>query len=80
MKIVHIEKYKNHRIEVYEQEPSIEYPLDVEWEDLDPDHLGTHAYKIFNEKKELFYEDKTSMWDTQACLENAFQDIDSLGT
>jgi len=76
MKKVKTEKYEEYTIEVYEQEPNIEYPLNVECEDLDPEHLGTHAYKIFDKKNELIYEDKTSMWDTQACLENARADVD----
>jgi hypothetical protein len=76
MKKVETEKYEGYTIEVYEQEPNIEYPLNVEWEDLDPEHLGTHAYKVFDKKNELIYEDKTSMWDTQACLENARADVD----
>ena len=75
MKIIHTEKYKNHRIEVYEQKPNVEYPLNEDWENLDPEHLGTHAYKIFDEKKELVYDDKTSMWDIGACIEIAQQDI-----
>jgi hypothetical protein len=75
MKKVKAEKYKNFTIEIYEQQASIEYPLNEDWENLDPEHLGTHAYKIFDEKKELVYEDKTSMWDIGACLENAQEDI-----
>ena len=76
MKKVKTEKYKDYTIEVYEQEPNVEYPLNEnDWDNLDPDCLGTHAYKIFNEKKELVYEDKTSMWDIGACLENAQEDI-----
>jgi len=76
MKKVETEKYKDYIIEVYEQEPNVKYPLsDDDWDNLDPDCLGTHAYKIFNEKKELVYEDKTSMWDIGACLDNAQQDI-----
>ena len=68
--------YKNFTIVVYKQQANIEYPLNEDWENLDPEHLGTHAYKIFDEKKELVYEDKTSMWDIGACLDNAQQDID----
>jgi len=74
-KKVETEKYEGYTIEVYEQEPNVEYPLNEDWENLDPEHLGTHAYKIFDEKKELVYEDKTSMWDIGACLDNAQQDI-----
>ena len=70
-----LQDYKNFTIVVYEQQASIEYPLNEDWENLDPEHLGTHAYKIFDEKKELVYEDKTSMWDIGACLDNAQQDI-----
>ena len=77
MQKVETEKYKDYTIEVYEQEPNVEYPLNEnDWDNLDPDCLGTHAYKIFDEKKELVYEDKTSMWDIGACLDNAQQDID----
>jgi hypothetical protein len=75
MKKVKAEKYKDFTIEIYEQQASIKYPLNEDWENLDPEHLGTHAYKIFDEKKELVYEDKTSMWDIGACLENAQEDI-----
>ena len=77
MQKVETEKYKDYTIEVYEQEPNVEYPINEnDWDNLDPDCLGTHAYKIFDEKKELVYEDKTSMWDIGACLDNAQQDID----
>ena len=77
MQKVKTEKYKDYTIEVYEQAPNVEYPLNEnDWDNLDPDCLGTHAYKIFDEKKELVYEDKTSMWDIGACLDNAQQDID----
>ena len=75
MKKVETKKYKGYTIKVYEQKPNVEYPLNEDWENLDPEHLGTHAYKIFDEKKELVYEDKTSMWDIGACIENAQQDI-----
>ena len=27
MKIIHTEKYKNHRIEVYEQKPNVKIPI-----------------------------------------------------
>ena len=77
MQKVETEKYKDYTIEVYEQEPNVEYPLNEnDWDDLDPDCLGTHAYKVFNKENELIYEDKTSMWDIGACLDNAQQDID----
>jgi len=76
MKKVETEKYEGYTIEVYEQEPNVEYPLNEnDWDDLDPDCLGTHAYRIFDEKKELVYEDRTSMWDIGACLDNAQEDI-----
>ena len=77
MQKVETEKYKDYTIEVYEQEPNVEYPLNEnDWDNLDPDCLGTHAYKVFNKENELIYEDKTSMWDIGACLDNAQQDID----
>jgi hypothetical protein len=77
MKKVETEKYKDYIIEVYEQEPNAEYPLNEnDWDNLDPDCLGTHAYTILNEKKELVYEDRTNMWDIGACVDNAQQDID----
>ncbi len=75
MKKVETKKYEGYTIKVYEQKPNVEYPLNEDWENLDPEHFGTHAYKIFDEKKELVYEDKTSMWDIGACIENAQQDI-----
>jgi hypothetical protein len=75
MQKVKTEKYKDYTIEVYEQAPNVEYPLNEnDWDNLDPDCLGTHAYKVFDkenefdEKKELVYEDKTSMWDIGACF------------
>ena len=77
MKKVETEKYKDYTIEVYEQEPNVEYPLNEnDWDDLDPDCLGTHAYKVFDKENELIYEDKTHMWDIGACLENAKLDLD----
>ena len=77
MKKVETEKYEGYTIEVYEQEPNVEYPLNEnDWEDLDPDCLGTHAYKVFDKDNELIYEDKTHMWDIGACLENAKLDLD----
>ena len=77
MKKVKTEKYKDYTIEVYEQEPNVEYPLNEnDWDDLDPDCLGTHAYRVFDKENELIYEDKTHMWDIGACLENAKLDLD----
>ena len=70
-----IDKYKDYTIEVYEQEPNIEYPVDDTVEDLDPECIGTHGYKIYKNDK-LIYEDATNQWDHEACLENAKQDID----
>ena len=38
MKKVETEKYEGYTIEVYEQEPNVEYPLnDDDWDNLDPD-------------------------------------------
>jgi hypothetical protein len=77
MKKVETEKYKDYIIEVYEQKPNVEYPLNEnDWDNLDPDCLGTHAYKVFDKENELIYEDKTHMWDIGACLENAKLDLD----
>ena len=61
MKIVHIEKYKNHRIEVYEQKPNVKIPItDEDFEkhfnrsDL---HrvLGTHAYSVFDKNNKIIW-------------------------
>ncbi len=68
-------KYKNYTIVIFEQEPNVEYPLDDTVEDLDPECLGTHGYRIYKNDK-LIYEDATNQWDHGACLENAKQDID----
>ena len=77
MKKVETEKYEGYTIEVYEQEPNVEYPLNEnDWDDLDPAWLGTHAYRVFDKDNELIYEDKTHMWDIGACLENAKLDLD----
>jgi hypothetical protein len=76
MKICKKVNHKKFTIIIYEQKPNIEYPIDSNFDEIDPDCLGTHTYKIFNEKKEELYGDKTNMWDIGACLENARQDID----
>ena len=86
MKIVYIEKYKNHRIEVYEQKPNVKIPItDEDFEkhfnrsDLN-EVLGTHAYSVFDKDNKIIWSDYCDMWDTEACIDNACQDVDSLGT
>ena len=69
-------KYKNYTIVIFEQEPNVEYPLDTDASDLDPECIGTHGYRVYK-NDELIYEDATNQWDNGACLENAKQDIDS---
>ena len=66
------EKYKDYTIEVFEQEPNVEYSADADVNDLEC--IGTHGYRIYK-KNELIYEDATNQWDYGACLENAKQDI-----
>ena len=68
-------KYKNYTIVIFEQEPNVEYPVDDTVEDLDPECIGTHGYRVYK-NDELIYEDATNQWDHGACLENAKQDID----
>ncbi len=75
MKVCKRQYYKKFTIVVYEQQPNIEYPIDGNFDEIAPDCLGTHAYKIFNEKKDEVYIDKTNMWDIGACLDNAQHDI-----
>ena len=60
MKIIHTEKYKNHRIEVYEQKPNVKIPItDKDFEkhfnrsDLN-EVLGTHAYSVFDKTIKLY--------------------------
>ena len=69
-------KYKKYTIDIFEQEPNVEYPLDTDASDLDPECIGTHGYRVYK-NDELIYEDATNQWDHGACLENAKQDIDS---
>lgn len=37
---------------------------------------GTHGYEItIQDSGETFYSDFSTMWDVQACLDNAYQDV-----
>ena len=48
-------KYKNYTIVIFEQEPNVEYPVDDTVEDLDPECIGTHGYRVYK-NDELIYE------------------------
>ena len=41
--------------------------------------LGTHAYSVFDKDNKIIWSDYCDMWDTEACIDNACQDVDSLG-
>jgi len=76
-----IQNYKDYKITVEAQEPSVKKPeTEKEWDDLFElkagEVKGTHKYTIHNKDGELLEEDDQNMWDAQACLDNAIHEID----
>lgn len=77
-----IQNYKDYMITVETQEPSVPEPqTEKEWDDLFEKEnwyevKGTHKYTIYDKNGELIDEDDQNMWDTQACLDNAMNEIE----
>ena len=59
MQKVETEKYKDYTIEVYEQEPNVEYPLnDDDWDNLEAVRNAIRTGKPLNQYEELSPEDR----------------------
>jgi len=76
-----IQNYKDYTIIIETQKSSVPTPkTDEEWDRLfekEPDDVkGTHKYKINDKDGNLVDEDDSNMWDTQACLDNAMNEIE----
>lgn len=83
--IVKTEKHKGYTINVFKQKPSKNKPTtNKQWqkhfESYTGDILGTHKYEILNKKNEIVYALDSDMWDIEACLDHACQDIESFET
>ena len=74
--------YKDYKITVEEQEPSVPEPqTEKEWDDLFEKEnwyeiKGTHKYTIHDKDGELIDEDDQNMWDAEACIDNAINEIE----
>lgn len=73
------EMYKNYEIKIWEQEPNVSYEYAFSSENPpNVDNIkGSHGYEVFNPKGKSIYKDTWDMWDEQACIDNACQEIDA---
>ena len=73
------EMYKNYEIKIWEQEPNVSY--EYAFSSDNPPNVdnikGSHGYEVFNLKGKSIYKDTWDMWDEQACIDNAYQEIDA---
>jgi len=73
------EMYKNYEIKIWEQKPNVSYEFAFSSENPpNVDNIkGSHGYEVFNPKGKSIYKDTWDMWDEQACIDNACQEIDA---
>ena len=77
------ETYKGYQIIIKKQKPNVKIPITDEdfekhFNKNDPNEThGTHWYEILDKKGNRLIMDDKDMWDYDACLENATQDIDA---
>tara|TARA_Y100001972_G_scaffold109109_1_gene139724 strand:+ start:415 stop:675 length:261 start_codon:yes stop_codon:yes gene_type:complete len=64
--------YKNHKINIYEQEADLKNPP----KEPNGEIKGSHRYEVLNTQNEVIWSDNKDMWDEGACIENGKQDVD----
>ena len=67
-------------IDVYQQQPTAHWDGEEDFSDfierVGESAYGTHGYEITLQDSGMrFYSDFQTMWDVEACLDNAYQDI-----
>tara|TARA_R110002020_G_scaffold140310_2_gene311681 strand:+ start:1519 stop:1827 length:309 start_codon:yes stop_codon:yes gene_type:complete len=68
-------------IDVYKQQPTAHWDGEEDLSEfikrVGESAYGTHGYEItLQDSGETFYSDFQTMWDVEACLDNAYQDIE----
>ena len=76
-----IQNYKDYTITIETQKSSVPTPrTDKEWDEIFDRHAGeikgTHKWKIHDKDGKFIDQDDLNMWDTQACLDNAINEIE----
>ena len=77
-----IQNYKDYTITIETQKSSVPTPqTDKEWDEIFDKYAGeikgTHKWTIHDKDGKLIDYDDQNMWDTQACLDNAMNEIEN---